>query len=333
MEGKLSEPALARLLRSARRTDDSVVLGAALGEDAAVVRLTPGKCVVASTDPVTLAGNGVGRYVVHINANDVAARGAVPRWFLVSMLFPVETEGALVESAFGDILEACDAMNIVVVGGHTELTRAVSKPVLIGTMLGEVDEGGMVRTAGARVGDAILLTKAIGLEGSAIVAAGELGASFSPDLRRRAMELLDDPGISIVREALAAVGTRLVHCMHDVTEGGLANAIHDIATAAEVGMILREEAIPVREETRLICGTSRIDPMGLISSGALILTCAPTDAGVVCNAIRGVGIEVALIGSVVERAAGVRLRGIDGGERILERFPCDELVRIHSSRA
>jgi hydrogenase expression/formation protein HypE len=208
--GKLPNPVLGKLLSRANqhRTDTRVLVGPRIGEDAAVLDFGE-KCLVVSTDPITLATENPGWYAVHVNANDVAVRGAPPRWFSAVLLLPEDrTDDALVTSIFTQIYDACASLGCTLVGGHTEITADLSRPIIVGQMMGEVTRDKLVTTAGARVGDALLLTKGIAIEGTALLArekAAQLKTlGVADDVIGRAQNFLFDPGISIVREALAA---------------------------------------------------------------------------------------------------------------------------------
>src|SRR5205823_1647746 len=144
--------------------------GPRVGEDAAVIDLGD-RYLVAAADPVTFATDDVAWYALQVNANDIAVRGARPRWFLATLLLPpATTTDESVQALFAQLAEACDELEVTLVGGHTEVTHGLDRPVLAGTMLGEVDKAKLVTTGGARPGDAVIMTKGIPLEGAAIIA-------------------------------------------------------------------------------------------------------------------------------------------------------------------
>lgn len=326
--GKLDIDFLSRLLELYGMADDRVVVGARVGEDATVIDFGD-RYLVAKTDPITFTTEEIGWYAVNVNANDVATTGAIPRWFLVTLLLPEgKTDEALVERIFAQLHSACVALGISLCGGHTEITYDLGRPLLIGFMLGEVERDRLVSTAGAQPGDSLLLTKGIAIEGTAIIAhekAGELAEKFPSDFLARCQDLLHKPGISVVREARLAAEVARVHAMHDPTEGGLANGLWEMALAAEVGMLIDEKAIPILPETARLCAEYGLDPLGLISSGALLMALAPQDAPKVLARLEEEGIKAARIGQVVCKEEGVRFRG--SGEK-LPRFARDELARL-----
>jgi hydrogenase maturation factor len=286
--------------------------------------------LVAKTDPITFATEEIGWYAVHVNANDVACTGAAPRWFLATLLLPqVGTDEALVDDIFDQIARTCDQLDVALVGGHTEITHGFDRPVVAGFMLGEVAPEDFVRPDGACPGDVLLLTKGVAVEGTALIAR-EKGSSLKnvePSLLERARSFLQDPGISVVRDAATAVNAGEVHAMHDPTEGGLATGLWELAEAAQVGLVVDYASVPVFEETIVLCEALDLDPLGLIASGALLLAVAPGDAEDIREALEAADIAAAQIGHVVAREEGRVLR-VEGRERPLPAFDRDEITRL-----
>lgn len=325
--GKLPPEHLGRLFARYGTHNERVVLGPGIGHDAAVISFGD-RYLVAKTDPITFASDGIGWYAVHINANDIACTGATARWFLVTLLIP-EGEGnaGLVDTIFAQVAKACAELNVGLVGGHTEITYDIDRPIVVGCMLGEVTPERLVRPNGARPGDVLLVTKGIAIEGTAIIAreiGGKLGgvdASFIA----RCRDFLYNPGISVVRDAAIAVEAGEVHAMHDPTEGGLATGLWELAEAAGVGIEVDESALPILPETRILGARLGLDPLGLIASGTLLLAVAPADASAICEALESAGIAATAIGRVVERERGLTLH-YAGNVRPLPRFERDELV-------
>ena len=271
-------------------------------------------------------------YAVQVNANDVAVRGARPRWFLATLLLPSNaTTDESVEALFAQLGEACDELEVSLVGGHTEVTHGLDRPVVAGTMLGEVAKDKLVTTGGARVGDAVVMTKGVPLEGAAIIARereAELRQrGVSPATIRRAKGFLRSPGLSVLPEAEIACELATVHSMHDPTEGGIATALAELAEAAGVGLRIDAERIVRLPEGVELCRVFGLDPLGTIASGALLLTLAPAEAGIVIHALAREGIDSHYIGQVVPAAEGVKL--VDGAtERPMPVFAQDEITRL-----
>jgi len=333
--GKLPPEHLARLFERHAPSNKRVVLGPGIGHDAAVISFCDsddgaGRYLVAKTDPITFASDEIGWYAVHVNANDVACTGGTPRWFMATLLLPQEgTDEALVDDIFDQIARTCDRLDVGLVGGHTEIAHGFDRPVVVGFMLGDVASDNFVRSDGAEPSDALLLTKGVAVEGTAIIARerGSHLAGIDPAVVKRSRDFLHCPGISVVHDAAVATSAGDVHAMHDPTEGGLATGLWELAEAAQVGLIVDEAAIPVFTETTVLCKALNLDPLGLIASGALLLAVAAGDADEVHRALEEAGITTARIGRVVDREEGRVLRS-PGGERPLPRFERDEITRL-----
>lgn len=327
--GKLRSDLLRDLLTRHVVADPRVVVGPRVGEDAAVLDMGD-RYLVATTDPITFVTEDLGWYALVVNANDLAVRGAAPRWFLATCLLPggraTEDE---VRTLFEQLGAACQALGVALVGGHTEVTPGLDRAIVVGTMLGEVDKARLVTTGGARPGDALVLTKGVPVEGTSIIArtrAADLRArGYDEAWLARARGLLAH--LSVVPEARLATELVSVHAMHDPTEGGVATALWEMAEAAGVGLAVEAERIPVLSQGAALCREFGLDPLGTIASGALLLALAPADAGIVLHALAREGIDAAFIGRVVPREAGVVLtRGGQPGP--LPRFDQDEITRL-----
>jgi hydrogenase maturation factor len=329
--GKLPPEHLARLLKDHAPSDPRVVLGPGIGCDAAVIEFGD-TYVVAKTDPITFASDEIGWYAVHVNANDIACTGATPRWFLATLLLPEgHTSSALVDAIFCQIASACHELGVALVGGHTEITSGLDRAVVVGCMLGEVAPNRLVKPGGAQPGDALLLTKGIAVEGTAIIARELAGrkelAEIEPAVLERSQRLLHEPGISVVRDASIATAAGRVHAMHDPTEGGLSTGLAELAEAAGVGLEIDEDALPILPETQTLCAAMSLDPLGLIASGALLLAVAPEDAAKIVGTLEKASIPTTQIGRVVGRESGLMLHGL-AGKRPLPHFERDEIARM-----
>jgi hydrogenase maturation factor len=285
-----------------------VLVGPGCGVDAAVVAVGRHR-VILKSDPVTFTAERIGWYVVQVNANDVAVMGGRPAWFQPTILVPPGTRPGVVMAIARDVAHACRRLGVAVTGGHTEVTDAVTRPVVAGDMQGPLVASRIVTAGGARPGDWLLLTKAAGLEGSAILAheqAAELAAALPPPLLRAARRLRQRPGISVVPEALVAA-RHAVSAMHDPTEGGVRAGLHEIAFASRVRIDVDLDRIPIQPATAAICRHYAIDPLGLIGSGALLVTAPPARGPGLLAAWARAGIAGRTIGRVA-RGRGVRAR-------------------------
>jgi hydrogenase maturation factor len=325
--GKLPAESLAALLEKYRMDDPRLIVGPRLGEDAAAIDFA-GRVLVAKTDPITFTTDRIGWYAVNVNANDIAVMGARPQWFLASVLLPEKgSDLALADSIFADITAACRAIGAVCCGGHIEVTAGLDRPMVIGQMLGEVPIDGLRAKAAIRPGMAVLLAKPIGIEATSILArerAKQVTDTFGADFTARAQEFLFDPGISVVRPALAAAAVKGTVAMHDPTEGGIATGLHELAAAGNVGLQVDVPAIPIREETARLCMLFGLHSLGIISSGSLLIVAVEEAADEVARAVRFTGAECVAIGHTTDRRAKV----LDQNGKTLPRFDSDEISRV-----
>ena len=331
--GKLPADVLGRLLARYAPTDPAVIVGPRVGEDVAVVAISSDHYLVAKSDPITFATGEIGWYAVHVNANDIACSGARPRWWMATVLLPEgRASDDLVERIFSQMGEACGQVGAQLVGGHTEITYGLDRPLVVGTMLGEVAAEDLITTSGARPGDVLILTKGIAVEGTAIIArekGEDLARTLDPALLHRSAAFLHEPGISVVQDAQIAMGAAhgKIHAMHDPTEGGLITGLHELALASGCGLEVYRGLIPVLPETRAVCDALGLDPLGLIASGSLLLAVAVEAAGDVIRALHVDGIRATEIGRIL--APGQESGIIHDGERQpLPVFARDELARL-----
>lgn len=322
--GKLSPSALQQLIFDqikARRPE--AVLTAALGEDSAALDLA-GDLVVVSTDPITGAGNNAGWLAVHVSCNDVAANGAEPVAILLTVLLPVDSDPLLVQTIVADAERAAREVNAQIVGGHTEFTAAVNQPIISTTVIGRVGPGKLARSSEIRPGDALVVSKFIGLEGTALIAwdHGKLVAELLGEQLLLSARALAQQ-ISIVPEA--RIAARLgVRSMHDATEGGVLGAAYEMASAAGLGFSIYREQLPIHEATVLLAERFGLDPLRLISSGTLLM--AVSEPSRLLAALDAGGIPAAVIGKFT--AQDDKLLWTDGRAQPVAAPESDELWRF-----
>jgi hydrogenase maturation factor len=214
-------------------------------------------------------------------------------------------------------------------GGHTEVTPGINRPIVTGHMLG-VFNGKVITSAGARPGDALILTKGIAIKATAIMArelSKKLAKAFSPAFVKRCAGYFKDPGISVVKDAKAALGSGKVNAMHDPTEGGLSSALHELAIASNCSIAVEKDLIPVFPESKALCDFFGIDPLGAISSGALLISAPLSEAKKITDGLLAASIQSSVIGRVKTKGSGVKIT-IAGKTKKLKHFERDELTRI-----
>lgn len=314
---------------STRIDDPDVIVGPGIGRDAAALAVAD-RIVVAKSDPITFASSGAAMHLIDVNANDIACMGATPRWILVTMLLPQGVTGADVLTEFAELREACRHRNIEIVGGHSEIMPDLAKPIFMGAMLGVCNPDELLHPGGSRPGDAILLTKGLAIEGTALLAkecSDVLRQEIGDDAVDAAARLLRHPGISIVEDARVALAAGGVSAMHDPTEGGLATAVRELAAASGLGARVALEKLSILPETTAVAAALGLDPLGMLASGSLLITVEPKSAPETINALAAAGIPAARIGAITEDPDEFILeRGGDSGP--LPTFAVDEVARF-----
>lgn len=330
--GKLPAELLQQFLQGLPQNDERVLLGPRFGVDCAVLDLGD-QLLVMKSDPITFATADIGRYLVQININDIATMGATPRWLLVTALLPEGRTSAERVLAIGEqLVDACQALGISLIGGHTEITHGLDRPILAGTLIGEVTREKLVTPQGMAAGDHILLTKGVPIEGTALLAreyAERLESVLDAEELLEAQAYLLRPGISVLRDAQTATGAGRVTAMHDPTEGGLLAALWELATAGEKTLLVEVDAVPVPPLAARVCAAFNLDPLATIASGALLMTAASTDAQAIGAALEQAGIPCAVIGRVAEGPPEVR--HLSAPDQLLVHPQRDEITRVYET--
>jgi hydrogenase maturation factor len=325
--GKIPKDLMIKYVFSCLGTSSKrVIMGPMIGEDAAVIDLGD-KVLIAKANPITGAEEKIGWLAVHINANDVAARGADPLWYLSTILLPEGAEVSMLETIMKEQDEACNSLGICIVGGHTEVAPDLRRPIVSGFMLGEASKEDFIVTEGAQIGDHIILTKGVGLEGTGILAADlgdKLRGKVSENILLKAIGLLDM--ISVVPEAKMSIKVGGVHSMHTPTEGGVLNGLLEISEASNYGFKIYEKDLPILEETRQICDALGVDPMRLLSSGSLLIVVDPKKSLELVTNLASINIPAKIIGEISPKDHIIV--GLDGSEIYIGDVKQDELFRI-----
>ena len=323
--GKVPENVLKRsVFRQIHTRRSEVVLGAGVGEDCAAVKLAPDETLVLSADPITGTAQDIGTLAIQVTINDLASAGAQPVGVLLTVLLPESVEELELREMMSQVEAACARANVQIMGGHTEVTAVVNRPVITVCGVGKVRDGCVVSTAGARSGMDIVVTKWIGIEGTSILAKEkeeELKTRFSALFVEQAQGF--DQYLSVLPEATVAVRSG-VGAMHDVTEGGIFGALWEMAEASGIGLEIDLKKIPVRQETVEICEYFGINPYQLISSGCMLMAAA--DGNTLVRELEKEGIPAAVIGKATDGNDRVLLNGEE--RRFLEPPKADELYRV-----
>lgn len=326
--GKLSSEMLNKnIIEKIKVKRPEVLVHSGIGKDCSIISFGS-DCCVLSSDPITGSDSFIGRLAVNVNCNDIAASGVEPLGILVTIMAPESCSEEDIFALMNEINDAASDINVEVLGGHTEVTRAVNKMVVSITALGKGPASGYITSAGARDGDYIVVTKSAGLEGTSILASDHekyLMSRMSRDQINNAKSYINN--ISVVKEGITG-GRLRVSSMHDATEGGLLGALWEIAEASGRGFEIYEDNIPVTDETKKICSIFSIDPLRLLSSGMMVITTGKLDS--LLRSLKDQGIDAANIG----RITGYSNRRViikDGKEREVDPPQNDELFNIKFS--
>ena len=277
-----------------------VTVGPTAGIDGAVLEVGD-KSLIVSMDPITGAVERIGWEAVNVNANDIATFGVKPLFLFSCIMLPENSDRKIVETICSQMDAAAKELGIAIVGGHCESTPGLTNPIVVGCVMGLTEKGKYVTAAGAEPGDKIVLTKSAGIEGTAILSSDreeQLTKIMNSTMLSDAKNFYKQ--ISVVKDALTAYGTGGVHAMHDPTEGGVAGGIHEMADASKLGVKVFEERIVVEPETAKICRYFEVDPLQLISSGALLISAETEKTKDIIDNLKQEHIYAAVIGEFVD---------------------------------
>ena len=321
--GKIRADLLAELLDELPAAPPELRLGPSVGEDACAIEIDGGTLIVSS-DPITLSSKEIGRLAVIVNANDLAVTGARPRWFLAVILVPPETDESVVRGIFAAVRDALVEVGATLVGGHTEVTPVVNRPVVIGQMLGLAEAGRFVATGGAAAGSVVVQVGPAPVEGAAVLAEEAAGRlrGLNNTVLAGARAGFDRPGISVVEPALLAARLGAT-ALHDPTEGGLAAGLHELANASGVRIRIDRQAVLWFEPGVAVCRALGADPWSTLASGTLLAAFPAPAAAAALQALAEQGHTAAAIGRV-EPGSGVH----DGDGRLIPWLERDEVDRV-----
>jgi hydrogenase expression/formation protein HypE len=331
--GKLPNDLLQQFLEGIGDAD-SLLIAPAVGEDVAAVPLAGEEVLVLKSDPVTFATEAGGYYAVTININDIATSGATPRWLLACLLFPVGTNAVRIGLTIQELHRTAREQGLILCGGHTEITDAVTRPIVAAQVAGTVSRRQLIHKRNMAEGDRILMTKRLAIEATSIIAREFPQRLKDSGLDDRAIErcrgFLFDPGISVLREARIAAQSGAVSAMHDITEGGLATALRELSSAAGRRIRVFRDRIPMYPETEAICQALGLNPLGVIGSGSLLIACRPSAAEGLMAELGAAGIDAVCVGEVQPGETGVDAVDPSGNQAAWPDFEVDEITRLFS---
>ena len=300
-----------------------VLVHAGVGEDCAALAPTE-DALVLSTDPITGTAKDIGKLAFHITANDIASSGAELVGMLLTIIFSPDSTETELKEIMKDVTELAAQYQVEILGGHTEVSAAVNQTLVSVTGVGRIAPEKMVTTGGLKPGQDLVVSKWIGLEGTAILAT-EKEEKLLAELPSEIVETAKGFGklLSVIPDSRVAMEIG-VSAMHDVTEGGIFGALWEMSAASDVGLEVDLKKIPIRQETIEVCEVFDINPYMLMSSGAMLIG---TDHGSqLVEALKRTGIHASVIGRATEGNDRVILNGEE--RRFLEPSKTDELFRV-----
>jgi hydrogenase maturation factor/predicted fused transcriptional regulator/phosphomethylpyrimidine kinase len=246
-----------------------------------------------------------GWLTVHIGASDVAVMGIIPRYMTYSLLLPPDTGEEYIERLTRSIDKYARELGIAIVGGHTGFYGAVTVPTIGGITVWGTGKD-YITPAGAKNGDAIIITKGAAIEAAALLAC-ELGdrimdQGISKELVERAGKRLKE--VTVVEDARLAAAVAGVHAMHDATEGGVCRGLWEIAQASDVGMKIERSRVLLPQDIKVVCECFNLNPYEVISEGTLVLTCDSNSIETLLDTFKEAGIDAAVIGEVIPAREG-----------------------------
>lgn len=328
--GKVPENVLKRsILKQIKTKRSEVLVGAGVGEDCAAIALEPDEVMVLSTDPITGTTQDIGRWAVMVSANDIASSGAEVIGMLVCAMLPPDITEPEIREVMEQIEVSCEELHIQVVGGHTEITDAVTRPVLTITGIGKVKKDRLLATKGARPGQDVVVTKWVGLEGTSILAKEREQML----LEKFPRHLIDEAKtyeqmMSVIPEAAIAVKSN-VSAMHDITEGGVFGALWEMAESAGVGLTIDLKKLPIKQATVEICNFFDINPYEMMSSGSMLI--AADNGHDLVRELEKANIHGVVVGKVTDGNDRIVVNGDE--TRFLEPPKTDELYKALQKQA
>ena len=324
--GKIPETVLKRsVFKQIKHRREEVLIRPGVGRDCAAIGAEGEEAIVISTDPITGTTKDMGSLAVHITANDIATSGGEVIGIMLTILLPDGFRESDLREMMQDIEDTCHKLNIEVMGGHTEVTQAVNQPVISVTGIGKILRKDLLTAKGMKPGEEIVMTKWVGLEGTAIIAKekeDELKRKYPKEFIDSAIDFMDN--ISVVPEA--GIGKQAgATSMHDITEGGIYGALWEMAESSGVGITVDLKKIPIKQQTIEICEFYDLNPYLLISSGCLLMSAERGNELV--DALKEKDIPAAVIGKVT--SGNDRIIMNEDEKRYLEPPKSDELYKIY----
>jgi hydrogenase maturation factor len=332
--GKIPADVLARVVvpqLGAHR--EEVLVGPRVGTDAAIARVSAGRVLAVTTDPLSLVPElgpeRSGKLACHLIASDLWTTGIPPAFASVCLNLPPDLSDETLERYLRAMHEAWSALDIAVVTGHTGRYEGC-EPVIIGaaTLMGLGDEGRYVGPPFVAEGDRVIVTKSCAMEAAAFAACA-FPKRYAARLPDGALERLQQSieRVSVVQDCQVALRTGVrdagVSLLHDATEGGVVGGLFEVACSIGRDLRIERARLPLDDDVRAMCAALDIDPYVAPAEGALIALVRPDRAQAALEEFEQAGIAAADVGEVVGGEGRLWVTESDGSVMHLDKSPPD----------
>ncbi|MCM1568995.1 MAG: AIR synthase-related protein [Roseburia sp.] len=333
--GKVSENILKRSVLGQLKTKrEEVLCGAAVGGDCAIFTIPQDENLVLCVQEAAVAMQSetenplsyafvTMEHLIYKCANNLAAGGAGPVAVQIGLIMPESMTEADLRTLMGQAESACSQLSMQIAGGQTLVSKAVNSPLAVVTGYGRVASKGYKAAGAVKPGQDIVVSKWIGLEGTAV-----LSQKFREGLLTRyPARLVDEAAdfgryLSVLPEAAIAVKSGVCG-MHDASKGGIFGALWEMAEGAGVGLKIDIRKLPLRQETIEVCEYCNVNPYELLAGGSLVMI--TKDGEALAAALEAEGIPGTVVGRTTEGKDRILMN--EGEVRYMDRPRGDELYR------
>lgn len=321
--GKLSDSILKRtVLKQIKNRRSEILSGAGIGEDCAIFQLSDGN-LATCVEEYTVADRQDMIRAIYKSANNLATAGAEPVAVMLSIILPERASEEKLKKLMDGAAQAARELNIQIAGGHTTVSKYVTQKLAVVTAYGKLPEGRFITTKGAKPGQDIVISKWIGLEGTAMLAQlkkEEMLGRYPQYFIEEAAGF--DKYLSVIPEAATAMKSG-VCVMHDASEGGIMATLWELAESSGVGLSIDMKKLPIRQETVEVCEFCDVNPYELLSGGCLVMT--TEDGNGLVEALAEQNISAVVVGKITDSNDRIIYNGEE--KRFLDKPKMDEIYR------
>lgn len=322
--GKVSDSVLKRsVLKNIKKRRNEMVIGAAPGEDCAIFSLAKDAQLSTCTSQTVVCGEGDTARLLQKVCNNLACSGAAPIGVLLNITLPENAREIRIKEIMAGAEKVAAGINMQIMGGHTTVSPYVTKTIVSAIGYGQII-GNALTTKGIKPGMDIVVSKWIGLEGTALLAKQAERA-----LKERYPAYMIDEAIcfeqclSILPEAAVAVSSGTRH-LHDASEGGIFAALWELAESSGVGLEIELRRLPIRQETVEVCEFLGVNPYELLSGGSLLMV--TEDGSMLVEKLWDAGINAVVVGRTTDSNDRIIYNGEE--KRFMDKPVMDEIHKF-----